>query len=78
MHLIEKIIAVLVFSSTLYVSKRQSAPFLSSVSFIRAVLSPLSNISSAQAVWLNRVRNMDIRMMRVIGISQMLLYETLT
>jgi len=36
-HFIEKIIAVLVFSSTLYVSTRQSAPFLSSVSFIRAV-----------------------------------------
>jgi len=36
-HFIEKIIAMLVFSLTLYVSTRQSAPFLSRLSFIVAL-----------------------------------------
>ena len=76
MHFIEKIIALLVFSLTVYVFTRQSAPFLFRVLFIRVLYLALSSISSAQAVWLQKVRKMDVRMMRVIGISLMLLLET--
>ena len=65
-HFIEKIIFEAVFALTLYSWTRQSALFKSRLSFIIVLYLPLSGISSAQAIWLSRVRNMAVIRTRFI------------